>query len=67
MAKFDEADPRWIVQSRADGTNVNAWHWQERDCSAWSRRRLAELFAGAVLLEAPRIVSTGWVLVVTGC
>lgn len=59
MAKFDEADPRWIVQERADGTNVNGWHWQEHDATAWSRRRLEELFEGRVLVEEPRVVATG--------
>ena len=27
MAKVGETDPRWIVAERADGTNVNNWHW----------------------------------------
>jgi hypothetical protein len=27
MAKIGETDPRWIVQKREDGKNVNAWHW----------------------------------------
>ena len=27
MAKWGEGDPRWIVEERADGTNVNNWHW----------------------------------------
>lgn len=27
MAKFGELDPRWIVEVRPDGTNVNNWHW----------------------------------------
>ncbi|GBF98914.1 hypothetical protein Rsub_11706 [Raphidocelis subcapitata] len=59
MAKFDEADPRWIVANRDDGTNVNAWHWSSKDCLAWSRRRLGELFESATLLDSPRIVATG--------
>ena len=28
MAKWGEGDPRWIVEERDDGTNVNNWHWQ---------------------------------------
>lgn len=27
MAKWGEGDPRWIVEQRADATNVNNWHW----------------------------------------
>ena len=29
MAKLGEEDPRWIVSDRADGTNINGWHWEE--------------------------------------
>jgi hypothetical protein len=45
----------------APRADVNAWHWQERDCTAWARRRLGELFDGAVLVASPRITATGWV------
>ncbi|XP_072031729.1 activator of 90 kDa heat shock protein ATPase homolog 1-like [Amphiura filiformis] len=44
MAKWGEGDPRWIVEERADATNVNNWHWTERDASTWSKDRLKELF-----------------------
>ncbi|GAB0492447.1 hypothetical protein MMPV_003709 [Pyropia vietnamensis] len=40
MAKVGEGDPRWIVADRADGTNVNGWHWSERDVSAWAKTYL---------------------------
>ena len=31
MAKFGEADPRWLVRDMGkDGTNVNGWHWQTK-------------------------------------
>ena len=43
MAKVGEGDARWIVADRADGTNVNAWHWEERDVLPWAKRRLQEL------------------------
>ncbi|KAM6992067.1 LOW QUALITY PROTEIN: activator of 90 kDa heat shock protein ATPase homolog 1-like [Tautogolabrus adspersus] len=43
MAKWGEGDPRWIVEQRADGTNVNNWHWTERDVSGWSSERLRQL------------------------
>lgn len=43
MAKVGEGDARWIVEERADGANVNAWHWAERDVLPWAKRRLQEL------------------------
>ncbi|XP_030069956.1 activator of 90 kDa heat shock protein ATPase homolog 1 [Microcaecilia unicolor] len=43
MAKWGEGDPRWIVEQRADATNVNNWHWTERDASNWSMDKLKEL------------------------
>ena len=27
MARWEQGDPRWIVSDRADGHNVNGWHW----------------------------------------
>ncbi|XP_020650038.2 activator of 90 kDa heat shock protein ATPase homolog 1 isoform X1 [Pogona vitticeps] len=44
MAKWGEGDPRWIVEQRADATNVNNWHWTERDASNWSSEKLKTLF-----------------------
>ncbi|XP_028460894.1 activator of 90 kDa heat shock protein ATPase homolog 1 isoform X3 [Perca flavescens] len=46
MAKWGEGDPRWIVEQRADATNVNNWHWTERDVSGWSSERLRQLLLG---------------------
>ncbi|XP_043962980.1 activator of 90 kDa heat shock protein ATPase homolog 1-like isoform X2 [Gambusia affinis] len=46
MAKWGEGDPRWIVEERADATNVNNWHWTERDVTAWSSNRLRQLLLG---------------------
>ena len=43
MAKVSEADPRWIVAERADGTNVHGWHWQEKDALPWARERVRAL------------------------
>uniref|UniRef100_UPI00358EEE9E activator of 90 kDa heat shock protein ATPase homolog 1 n=1 Tax=Myxine glutinosa TaxID=7769 RepID=UPI00358EEE9E len=43
MAKWGEGDPRWIVEERADATNVNNWHWTERDVSKWSEDLLRKL------------------------
>ncbi|KAI1895406.1 hypothetical protein AGOR_G00105960 [Albula goreensis] len=46
MAKWGEGDPRWIVEERADATNVNNWHWTERDVTNWSSDKLKELLMG---------------------
>uniref|UniRef100_A0A8C5QL24 Activator of 90 kDa heat shock protein ATPase homolog 1 n=1 Tax=Leptobrachium leishanense TaxID=445787 RepID=A0A8C5QL24_9ANUR len=43
MARWGEGDPRWIVEMRADATNVNNWHWTERDATAWSTDKLKDL------------------------
>ncbi|KAG2579254.1 hypothetical protein PVAP13_6NG247400 [Panicum virgatum] len=51
MAKYGEGDKRWIVEERADGTNVHNWHWTERDCLEWSRARLSSLLAGLTVLD----------------
>ncbi|KAM9053629.1 activator of 90 kDa heat shock protein ATPase homolog 2 isoform 4-T4 [Megaptera novaeangliae] len=55
MAKWGQGDPRWIVEEREDGTNVNNWHWTERDATSWSKGKLCELLVGiAVENEAGR-------------
>lgn len=46
MAKWGEGDPRWLVEERADATNVNNWHWVEKNATPWSKERLTELFIG---------------------
>ncbi|WAR19880.1 AHSA1-like protein [Mya arenaria] len=46
MAKWGEGDPRWIVEERPDGTNVNNWHWTEKNATNWSRDNLKELLTG---------------------
>lgn len=46
MAKWGEGDPRWIVEERADATNVNNWHWTERDVTGWSTDKIKELLLG---------------------
>ncbi|PAN35743.1 hypothetical protein PAHAL_6G230900 [Panicum hallii] len=51
MARYGEGDKRWIVEERADGTNVHNWHWAERDCLEWSRARLSSLLAGLTVLD----------------
>lgn len=52
MAKWGEGDRRWIVEERADATNVNNWHWTERDVSSWSSECLHQLLLG-VQVEGP--------------
>ncbi|XP_003741976.1 activator of 90 kDa heat shock protein ATPase homolog 1 [Galendromus occidentalis] len=44
MAKWGEGDPRWIVEERPDATNVNNWHWTEKDATQWSKDKLNALF-----------------------
>ena len=46
MAKVGEGDDRWIVEDRADGTNVHGWHWQEKDAMPWARARFEETCVG---------------------
>ncbi|VDN56130.1 unnamed protein product [Dracunculus medinensis] len=46
MAKWGEGDPRWIVEERPDATNVNNWHWTEKNATPWSKGRLKELLCG---------------------
>ncbi|KAF6258137.1 activator of Hsp90 ATPase [Scenedesmus sp. NREL 46B-D3] len=43
MAKWEERDPRWLVQHRDDGKNVNGWHWEEKNRLEWTKQRLQEL------------------------
>ncbi|XP_065370563.1 activator of 90 kDa heat shock protein ATPase homolog 1 [Calliphora vicina] len=44
MAKWGEGDPRWIVEERPDATNVNNWHWTEKNATPWSKDRFHHLF-----------------------
>ena len=46
MAKWGEGDPRWIVEERADATNVNNWHWTEKNATHWSKEKIKELLLG---------------------
>ncbi|VDL59110.1 unnamed protein product [Hymenolepis diminuta] len=40
MAKWGEGDPRWIVEEREDGKNVNNWHWTEKNAGPWSKEKI---------------------------
>jgi hypothetical protein len=42
-ACLQERDPRWLVQHRDDGKNVNGWHWEEKNRLEWTKQRLREL------------------------
>jgi activator of HSP90 ATPase len=55
MALKGQGDPRWIVESRADGANVNAWHWTETDLSEWAKDKLKQLLAG-IPIESDKFV-----------
>jgi hypothetical protein len=37
---------RWVVEHREDGTNVNGWHWEDKNRFSWTKQRLPELFQG---------------------
>jgi len=52
MAKWGEGDPRWIVEERPDATNVNNWHWTEKNADAWSKSKIKELFTDLVIEDA---------------
>eukprot|EP00128_Syssomonas_multiformis_P009291 Colp12_sorted_trinity150504_noHs@9202 len=47
MAVWGQGDPRWIVEERDDATNVNNWHWTEKNATGWSKTRLSDLLNGA--------------------
>ena len=49
MAKWGEGDPRWIVEERPDATNVNNWHWTEKNAGPWSQEKLKELFKDVII------------------
>ncbi|XP_023340522.1 activator of 90 kDa heat shock protein ATPase homolog 2 isoform X2 [Eurytemora carolleeae] len=49
MAKWGEGDPRWIVEERPDATNVNNWHWTEKNADAWSKNKIKELFTDLII------------------
>ncbi|GAB0098127.1 activator of 90 kDa heat shock protein ATPase homolog 1 [Sergentomyia squamirostris] len=49
MAKWGEGDPRWIVEERPDATNVNNWHWTEKNATPWSKDKLKSLLIDYVI------------------
>ncbi|KAH8409999.1 hypothetical protein KR009_003796 [Drosophila setifemur] len=55
MAKWGEGDPRWIVEERPDATNVNNWHWTEKNATPWSKERLNQLFNDFKIGKFPQL------------
>lgn len=51
MARYGEGDKRWIVEDRADGTNVHNWHWAETNCLEWSKALFTTLLSNLTLLD----------------
>jgi len=49
MAEWGKGDPRWIVEERPDATNVNNWHWTEKNATQWSKDKLKALLQGMVM------------------
>ena len=44
MAQWDDRDPRWLVEEMGtEGSNVNGWHWEEKNKLQWAKERLGEL------------------------
>lgn len=64
MAKWGEGDPRWLVEHREDGKNVNGWHWSEVNRLEWSKQRLAGMLPG-VEAAMPGGDAASWVARVT--
>jgi len=54
MAKWGEGDPRWIVEERPDATNVNNWHWTEKNADGWSKKKLEQLLVN-LIIEDPKV------------
>eukprot|EP01065_Artemidia_motanka_P025500 TRINITY_DN30492_c0_g1_i1.p1 TRINITY_DN30492_c0_g1~~TRINITY_DN30492_c0_g1_i1.p1 ORF type:complete len:338 (+),score=140.90 TRINITY_DN30492_c0_g1_i1:57-1016(+) len=56
MARVDAdgkigGDPRWVVSDRADGANVNGWHWEEKNITAAARKLLTRCISSVTLLN----------------
>jgi len=65
MALLGQGDPRWIVQVRDDGKNVNNWHWTESDFTNWAKNKLAE-YLESKKVENNKISCTTSDLTLTG-
>lgn len=58
MAKWEERDPRWLVEERHDGKNVNGWHWEEKNRFNWCKQRLEELMTDIPAAETGSLAIT---------
>lgn len=56
MAKWGEGDPRWIVEERPDATNVNNWHWTEKNATHWSKDKFNQLFTNVNICKFYRYI-----------
>lgn len=61
MALKGQGDPRWIVNNRDDGKNVNGWHWTEADFTGLARHLLKEQLENHTFENDKIIVKTGTV------
>lgn len=53
MALKGQGDKRWKVRERADGTNVNGWHWEEKSATSWAHQRIKELMKVEEIVVPP--------------
>lgn len=51
MARLGEGDPRWLVENRNDGKNVNNWHWSEKNLYNWANERLVAALNEQVIFQ----------------
>jgi activator of HSP90 ATPase len=63
MAKWGEGDPRWIVEKREDGRNVNGWHWTESDWTTWAKERLTQILENLTIENSNVSITTSKVVV----
>lgn len=49
MAEWGQGDPRWLVEHREDGRNVNGWHWEEKSILQQVKSRLADTFSNVAV------------------
>lgn len=51
MALWGKGDQRWIVSERDDGTNVNQWHWNEKNINDSFKKHLELEFKKHITLN----------------
>ena len=55
MARLDQLDPRWVVENREDGQNVNDWHWSEKDVTNKAKHILKNWVTSSTILQEENI------------